>query len=241
MGGSTNSTFLALIPKEANPSSIKRYKSISLCNASYKIFSKVLSLRLEAIIPTLIPPNQGGFISGCHISDNILLVQAAIHFSTKRGEAGMTIKLDLANAFDRLRHAFILLVLKKFGFPSIFINQVQAYINSPWISPLINGRPIEFFKASRGIRQGCPLSPFLYILVADSLSRRLIRLQEEGFLPGLSFRNGVQPINHALFADDTILLGIAAPQIARNFLQPLNLFLRSSGSSANLDKCQLYG
>ena len=107
MGGATNSTFLALIPKERNPTSIKKFRPISLCNASYKIFSKVLSLRIKHIIPRLISPNQGGFISGRQISDNILLVQEAIHSSVKRGEPGMAIKLDLANAFDRLRHAFI--------------------------------------------------------------------------------------------------------------------------------------
>ena len=193
MGGATNSTFLALIPKEPNPTSIKKFQPISLCNTSYKIFSKVLSLRLKQIIPSLISPNQGGFISGRQISDNILMVQEAIHSSSKRGEPGMGIKLDLANAFDRLRHSFILMVLKKFGFPPVFINQVQACIKSPWIAPLINGRPSEFFKASRGVRQGCPLSPFLYILVADSLSRRLLRLQSEGSLPRISFRNGVSP------------------------------------------------
>ena len=141
MGGATNSTFLALIPKEANPTSIKRFRPISLCNASYKIFSKVLSLRLKPIIQSLISPNQGGFISRRKISDNILMVQEAIHSSTKKGESGMAIKLDLANAFDRLRHSFILLVLKKFGFPSIFINQVQSCIYCPWIAPLINSRP----------------------------------------------------------------------------------------------------
>ena len=241
MGGATNSTFLALIPKEPNPSSIKKFRPISLCNASYKIFSKVLSLRLKKIIPSLISPNQGGFLSGRQISDNILLVQEAIHSSSKRGEPGMAIKLDLANAFDRLRHSFIILVLKSFGFPETFILQVQACITSPWIAPLINGRPSAFFKASRGVRQGCPLSPFLYILVADSLSRRLNRLQAEGSLPGLSFRGSVPPINHALFADDTILLGIASPQIARNFLRPLDIFLKSSGSSVNLQKSQIYG
>ena len=74
MGGSTNSTFLSLIPKEANPSSIKRYRPISICNASYKIFSKVLPLRLKTIIPSLISPNQGGFILGHEISDTILMV-----------------------------------------------------------------------------------------------------------------------------------------------------------------------
>ena len=84
MGGATNSTFLALIPKEPNPTSIKRFRAISLCNASYKIFSKALSLRLKNIIPSLISPNQGGFIASRHISDNILLVQEAIHSSKKR-------------------------------------------------------------------------------------------------------------------------------------------------------------
>ena len=121
MGGATNSTFLALIPKEPNPTSIKKFRPISLCNASYKIFSKVLSMRLKSIIHSLISPNQGGFISGRQISDNILMVKEAIHSSSKRGEPGMDIKMDLANAFDRLRHSFILLVLKKFGFPPIFI------------------------------------------------------------------------------------------------------------------------
>ena len=137
---------------------IKKFRPISLCNASYKIFSKVLSMRLKSIIQSLISPNQGGFISSRKISDNILMVQEVTHSSSKRGEPGMAIKMDLANAFDRLRHSFILLVLKKFGFPPIFINQVQSCIKSPWIAPLINGRPSEFFKASRGIRQGCQTS-----------------------------------------------------------------------------------
>ena len=152
MGGATNSTFLALIPKESNPTSIKKFQPISLCNASYKIFSKVLSLRIKQVIPSILSPNQGGFVSSRHISDNILLVQEAIHSSTKRREPGMAIKLDLENAFDRLRHSFIVMVMERFGFPSVLINQVQACISSPWIAPLINGRPTEFFKASRGVR-----------------------------------------------------------------------------------------
>ena len=211
MSGATNSTFLALNPKEENPSSIKRFRPISICNASYKIFSKVLSLRLKPIVWSLISPNQGGFISGRQISDNILMVQEAIHSSTKRGEPSMAIILDLANAFDRLSHYFILMVQKKFGFPPTFINQVQSCINSPWIALLVNGRPTDFFKASRGIRQGCPLSPFLYILVVNSFSRRLSRLQDEGLLRGLSFQYGFNPINHALFVDDTILVRHSFP------------------------------
>ena len=103
----------------------------------------------------------------------------------------MAIKLDLANAFDRLRHEYIFLVLEKFGFPPNFVKQIQAYISSPCIAPIINGRPSDFFKAKRGIMQGFPLSPFLYILVVDSPRRRLNRLLEEGMILGLSFKEGI--------------------------------------------------
>ena len=187
MGGATNSTFSALIPKEPNPTSIKKFQPISLCNAPYKIFSKFLSMRLKPIIHSLISPNQGRFISGRQISDNISMVQEAIHSSSKRGELGMAIKLDLANAFDRLRHSFILMVLKKFGFPPVFINQVQACINSPWIAPLINDRPSEFFKASRGIRKGCPLSPLLFLIIHQGFSRELQEERSTGLIIGISF------------------------------------------------------
>ena len=81
IGGAMNSTFLALIPKEQNPSSIKRFRRISLCKYSYKIISKVISNRLKKVIPDIISKNQGGFIAGRQIYDNILMVQEAIHSS----------------------------------------------------------------------------------------------------------------------------------------------------------------
>ena len=131
MGGATKSTFISPIPKDTNPTSIKRLRTISLYNTSYTIFSKILSLRLNDIIPSLISPNQGGFINVCHISDDILLFQEAIHSSLKKRVAEMAIKLDLANAFDCLRHDFIFLILDKYGFALIFVKQIQACISSP--------------------------------------------------------------------------------------------------------------
>jgi hypothetical protein len=76
-------------------------------------------------------------------------------------------------------------VLLSFGFEQEFVKLIQACTHSPWIAPLVNGRPIEFFKSSRGLRQGCPLSPFLYILMADSLSRKLEQERLIGATPGL--------------------------------------------------------
>ena len=82
---------------------------------------------------------------------------------------------------------------------------------------MVETRPTEFFKSSRGLRQGCPLSPFLYILMAESLSRKLIVEKEAGYIPGINIARGVDPINHALFTDDSLLLGGASMNIARDF------------------------
>jgi hypothetical protein len=170
LGRSTNSSFLALIPKEKGALSFNRFRPISLCNTSYKILTKVIANRLKALLPPIIPENQGGFVKGRHIVDNIILVQEAIHSSVRRKEKGMVIKLDLANAFDRVRHEFLFEFMRKFGFDMKFVNWIKACIGSPWIASLVNGKVTNFFKASRGLRQGCPLSPLLYAIQASFLS-----------------------------------------------------------------------
>jgi hypothetical protein len=170
IGGSTNSSFLALIPKEKGANSFNRFQPIFLCNIGYKIITKVIASRLKGILSDLIPENQGGFVQGSQIADNIILVQEAIHSSLKRKEKGMIVKLDFANAFDRVRHSFLFEVLHKFGFGPGFISWIIACISEPWIAPLVNGRAADFFKASRGLRQGCLLSPLLFVLQASALS-----------------------------------------------------------------------
>ena len=150
-----------------------------------KIISKTIANRLKSILPRIIPENQGGFIKGRKILDNIILVQEAIHTSSHRKEKGMIIKLDLANAFDRVRHDFLFAVMDKFGFSPIFINWIKACVSAPWIAPLVNGRPTPFFQASRGLRQGCPLSPLLYAIQASVLSFQLNLCQQINTLPGL--------------------------------------------------------
>jgi hypothetical protein len=90
------------------------------------------------------------------IMDNIVLVQEAIHSSVKTKGKGMVIKLDMANTFDRVRHGFLFQVMERFGFNSNFIKWVASCISGPWIAPLVNGRPTEFFQISHGLHQGCP-------------------------------------------------------------------------------------
>ena len=122
IGGSTNSAFLALIPKEKEAHSFERFRPISLCNIGYKLITKIIANRLKYILPHLIPENQGGFVKGRKIWDNIILVQEAIQSSSKNGDKGMVVKLDLENAFDRVSHSFLLQVMRRFGFAPEFIS-----------------------------------------------------------------------------------------------------------------------
>ena len=122
IGGGTNSVVLALIPKEKEANSFDRFRPISLCNIGFKIITKIMASRLKHILPRLIPENQGGFVKGRKIWENIILVQEAIHSSLNNGEKGMVVKIDLANAFDRVSHPFLFQVMQKFGFASDFIS-----------------------------------------------------------------------------------------------------------------------
>ena len=104
------------------------------------------------------------------------MVQEAIHSSLKNREKCMVVKIDLANAFDRFCHSFLFQVMLRFGFDPRFIRCVKACISDPWIDPLVNGRVVTFFQASRGLRKGFPLCPFLYAIQASGLVFNLSKI-----------------------------------------------------------------
>ena len=93
----------------------------------------------------MISPLQGGFVKGRHILDSVIQVQEALHSSIQRKENGMLIKLDMANAFDKVKLSFLYSVLRYFGFNPTFINLIKACTDKPWITPLVNGRPTKLF------------------------------------------------------------------------------------------------
>jgi len=109
----------------------------------------------------------------------------------------MVIKLDLAKAFDRVRHEFLFSVMEKFFFSKALINWVKKCIASSWIAPLVNGRSTEPFQASRRRRQGYPLSSLLYAIQTSVLSFQLDYYQQIQTLPGLRMAHNVKDINHA--------------------------------------------
>ena len=156
--------------------------------------------------------------------DNIILVQEDLHSSIHQKDKGMITKLDLANDFYRVRHNFLFKVMEKLGFAPAFISQIKSCIGSPWIAPLVNGRATRFFQATRGLRQGFPLSPLLYAIQASVLSFQLDHIQTPNNLFGLRIASRVKDINHAQFADDTLLFGGASVQTSKKFKKELDSY-----------------
>ena len=153
----------------------------------------------------------------------------------------MVVKIDLANAFDRASHSFLLQVMSRYGFDPSFIRWVKACISKPWIAPLVNGRTYGFFQASNGLRQGCFLSPLLYAIQASVFSFQLEKARRDQDLIGIRMDRETKDINHAQFADDSILLGGASQLIARRFKTEMDLFCQASKSKLNIRKSKIFG
>ncbi|KAL6195800.1 hypothetical protein ACLB2K_031418 [Fragaria x ananassa] len=169
-----NFTHICLIPKVPNLEHMSDLRPIALCNVIYKICSKVLANRLKLLLPEVISPYQSAFVPGRLITDK------------KGGEEGyMALKLDLSKAYYRMEWLFLRKVLERFGFAVVWIEMVMQCVSSLRYSFLVRGKPGGFVIPSRGLRQGDPLSPYLFLLGAEGFSALLRRKQQLGWLLGL--------------------------------------------------------
>jgi hypothetical protein len=235
-----NATFLTLIPKEERVTNPKNFRPIALCNVIYKIISKVIALRLKPILPFIISKEQSGYIEGRQIMDNVILVHEVIHSLKSTRTPGMLLKLDLSKAFDKLSWHYIRVVLTAFGFSTNWTDWIMNLITSAFFSILVNGTPSQPFSPSRGIRQGNPLSPFLFVIMAEGLGRYIKASIENGSLQGLPL-HGLQPAaSHSQFVDDTMLMNTPTVQEANKLSSILSDFSEATGTSFNLAKSQLF-
>jgi len=168
-----NDTFITLIPKVPNPQWVSQFRPIGLCNVAYKLITKCIVNRLKRVLPELISPIQSSFVPGRQITDNVIVMQEILHSMwCKIGTKGwMAIKLDLEKSYDRLRWDFIHETLNKMKLSSLLVAVIMNCISSCSLSILWNGEPTKFFNPSRGIRQGDPLSPYLFVACMERLSQ----------------------------------------------------------------------
>ena len=234
-----NHTFLALIPKVDNPSCANHFRPISLCSTIYKIISKVLTRRLKGVLGKIIHPLQGAFVPERLIQDNILLAHEIFHsFRRKGGKSGwIAIKLDMEKAHDRLEWPFVLTMLEKLGFCPRWISWVKECISTPSFSVLVNGVPGSSFRPSRGIRQGDPLSPYLFILCAELLARQFAEACcHRDKLIGVPIGHSGMRIPFLTFADDTMIFAKASNESCHLIRSILDKYCAMSGQLVNYHK-----
>ena len=173
-----NYTHIVLIPKIKSLERILDYRPISLCNVIYKIISKVLANRLKLILPKLISPSQSAFVLGRLITDNVLVVYETLHamHSRRSGKRGsLALKLDISKAYDRVEWNFLKGIMSKLGLSERWIDRVMSCVISTSFSVLINGKAYDNIRPSRGLHQGDPLSPYLFLLCAKGFSSMLAK------------------------------------------------------------------
>lgn len=210
-----NSTFLTLIPKEQGADSPGMFRPISLCNVILKIITKVQANRLKPSLSGLISPEQTSFTEGRQILDGIILTHEMIHSLKQAKTPGMLLKVDLAKAYDKVNQRFLKEVLQAYGFKHDWVKWIGNLVSTTFFFVRVNGCPSATFQASRGLRQGDPLSPFLFILLAEGLGRTLKAQQNRGEIRGIGPHEEMTPQTHQPFVDDMILMGMASTREAK--------------------------
>eukprot|EP00253_Pinus_taeda_P005455 PITA_05455 len=236
MWSGMNATFLTLIPKSNNSEEAQGFRPIALCNVIYKIIATLIAKRLKPLLPSIISPEQTGFVEGRQILDGLVVAQEMIHSLNQQKRKGMMIKLDLSKAYDRLNWKYLCAVLEAYGFSKRWIEWIFSMISTPFFSILVNGNPTKPFNAYRGIRQGDPLSPFLFIVVADGLGRIIKRETRRNRLRGLKLWGNNLTITHQQFVDDIMLFGEVSLMEVRIIKEFLETFSEASGMEINKEK-----
>lgn len=204
LSSAIKSTFIALIPKSDHPSSFNDFRPISLCNCLYKITAKIIANRLKLILSNHISSEKFAFLQHQQIHEAIAMAQELLHSFQTRKLKGMILKVDLSKAFDRTNWLYIRLLLTHLGFPYSFIKWIMCYIMDVTYSVLLNGAATLFFISERGLWQGCPLFPLLFLLIMEGLSRSINAAWNRGHIAGIKITENCI-LTHLLFIDDILI------------------------------------
>ncbi|XP_028055196.1 uncharacterized protein LOC114259389 [Camellia sinensis] len=237
-----NETLIVLIPKIDNPENIRQFRPISLCNVSYKIITKLIVGRIRPLLDNLICPNQSSFIPGRNTTDNIIITQEILHsLRNKKGtQGGMIFKIDLEKAYDRLSWDFIKATLLELKLNDNWIELIMSCVSNQHSSILWNGEIIEGVQNGRGLRQGDPLSPYLFVLCMERLSNMINFKVHQGSWKGIKASRNSPSVSHLFFADDLILFAQANQMNCDTIIDVLCEFCEVSGQKINYAKSKLF-
>jgi hypothetical protein len=180
-----------------------------------------------------------GFLQGRHIQDAIGMDHESLHSIKNKGLKALVLKLDLKKAFDCIDCDHLRLILLKIGVGIHMTNWIMACVTSPAFAVLINGEATKLFRSDIGVRQGCPLSPLLFLLVMEGLNISLKNSMESGSISGIKFSRLIKVL-HILFVDDVIMFSKESLVEWKEIFKLISLFCSASGLSVNHTKSTIY-
>ena len=210
---------------------IKNWRPVTLLNVDYKILSGIIANRMKGQLDSLISESQKGFINGRYIGECTRLVSDLIYNMRKRRIAGIILLIDFEKAFDTLDHAFIERTLRYFNFGNNMCKWVKTFYSNIASSVTNNGHVSERFNIGRGVRQGDPLSPYLFLLAAEILSAAIVNDKDIG---GIKIDGSEFLISQ--LADDTTLFLEPEERSFRRCMTLLDEFSNLSGLKVNWTK-----
>jgi hypothetical protein len=206
----------------------------------YKIASKVLSNWLKLILPDFVSLNQSAFVPGRLIIDNVLLAYELTHYmqNKRKGlDEYAALKLDMSKAYDRVEWDFLKRMMLKLGFHQRWVNVVMQLVTTVTYQVKVNGELTDKIIPERGLRQGDPLSPYLFLICAEAFSCLLNAAENRGELKRARVCPEAPSINHLLFANDSLLLFKIDDQSTNHLQSILSLYEDCSGQLINKEKC----
>lgn len=233
---------IILIPKVNNATHLSKFRPISLCNVLYKIASKVPSNRLKPFLPGVVSEFQSAFVPGRLITGSALVAYECLH-SIKKQQCKKPFfapKVDMMKAYDRVEWSFLHGCLLKLGFADPWIQTIMRCVTSVRYAVRINGELTYPVTPSRGLRQGDPISPYLFLLCTEGLSSILQKKESMGVIQGI--RNGRlgPPISHLLFEDDSIFFARSDLHSVQGLKDALQAYCKASGQKINLQKSSIF-
>ena len=231
---------IALIPKEGNKADLNYWRPITLLTAVYKIYAKTLQLRLQPILRDVISPEQTAFLPLRFILDNIVLTQKSLHWAKTSRQPTVFLKLDFSKAYDKVSWRFFFSTMSKMGMSEDFTRMVKILFYNATAMVNLNGSPTNSFKVEKGLRQGCPLPPYLFLIVGEALTQLITKVVSEGRLKGIILPRGKKQQSISQYADDFSFMIRGEKQYVDELVRLLKLFSEASGMEINWEKSSAY-
>ena len=234
MGESMRKGVISLLFKKGDANKITNYRPLTMLCTDYKIFSKVLTNRLVSVLPFVIGSDQTCAVPGRQLNWNLQMHRDILSYSQDRNIPLIVLSLDQEKAFDRVDHGFLFRTLEKFGFGVRFRSWLRILYTEVGSRVNVNGNLGEFFKQTRGVRQGCPASAPLYVLFIEILA---CAIRKNGDIKGIQLPGG-EKLTISQYADDTVLY-LKDDFCLREAMQVIDMFSSASGSKMNTGKSQI--